>query len=280
MGSSDNLMAGLAGFSEAGSNVLNKLIDYKLRQSGRQQDYLNELNAYKTKLSLEEPSKIRVSNATRPTTYVEGSDGSVTPYPGSFSRTPVVKTDKTPRKIITSQQAQQLRDAGVDVNDQTYTIHDVPGAQTQSTKEGDAKWAIAEIDRILPLNEGASGGLFGAMRQKGMSALNIEDQKFRNTADVVNSARSLVARVLKSTFGGQLSDAEREYLNSVYGAMPNYSVAERRIALTNVKRMMIDKAGLSGTSQTPTLTSLGGLDSKIQGQLPGGAKIKSIKRID
>ena len=103
------------------------------------------------------------------------------------------------------------------------------------------KTSIAELNRILPLNDESSGGVIGGLRQKGMSAINIEDEKFRNTADVINSARSMVAKVLKSTFGGQLSDGEREYLNSVYGAMPNLSIAERRIALTNVKRMFENK---------------------------------------
>lgn len=120
-----------------------------------------------------------------------------------------------------------------------------PGTGTTKTTADnkDAMWAISEIDRIAPLNEGSSGGMFGAIRQKGMSAMNLEDEKFRNTADVINSLRGLVARVLKSTFGGQLSDSERDYLNSVYGAAEKYNVAERRIAMTNVKRMLQNKIG-------------------------------------
>src|SRR3990167_830577 len=110
-------------------------------------------------------------------------------------------------------------------------------------------FVISEIDRILPLNKKSSGGFFGGLRQKTMGALDIEDEKFRNTEDVVNSARSMVAQVLKSTFGGQLSDGERKYLNSVYGAMPGYGRAQRRIALTNIKRMMQSK--ISETESRP-----------------------------
>lgn len=120
------------------------------------------------------------------------------------------------------------------------------GAGKDKEKNSDTAWAISEIDRILPLNERASGGYLGAVRQASMSAMNKEDQKFRDTADVINSAKMLVTKVLKSTFGGQLSDSEREYMNEVYGALPNYSVAERRIALNNVKRMLQDKVKNSG----------------------------------
>lgn len=120
-----------------------------------------------------------------------------------------------------------------------------PGAGTTKTAADnkDAVWAVSEIDRISPLNEKSSGGMFGALRQKGMSAMNMEDEQFRNTADVINSLKGLVARVLKSTFGGQLSDSERDYLNSIYGAAEKYNVAERRIAMTNVKRMLQNKIG-------------------------------------
>lgn len=162
----------------------------------------------------------------------------------SLPYAPNPKEPKKYQKIITSKQAQDLRDAGVNVNNEEYVIHDASaGEKKVEDQNKDANWAISEINRIMPLNEKASGGYLGALRQKGMSAMNKEDATFRNTADVVNSAQGLVTKVLKSTFGGQLSDSEREYMNQIYGAMPNYSIAERRIALTNVKRMLENKIG-------------------------------------
>lgn len=102
---------------------------------------------------------------------------------------------------------------------------------------------IAEIDRIEALNENSRGGLMGALTQKASSMLNVgtESPEFTNTADVVNTMQAQVARVLKSTFGGQLSDGERAYLNEVYGALPTLSPAERKIAMQNVKTMLKSK---------------------------------------
>ncbi|MEK7578254.1 MAG: hypothetical protein AAB456_00850 [Patescibacteria group bacterium] len=125
-----------------------------------------------------------------------------------------------------------------------------PGAGTTKKLEGqgDAEFAISEIRRIRPLNERASGGFFGKIRQAGMAALDKEDQKFRDTEDVVNSLKSLVTKVLKSTFGGQLSNEERKYLDDVYGAAAGYSRAQRRIAMDNVERMLSSKIGSSPES--------------------------------
>lgn len=89
------------------------------------------------------------------------------------------------------------------------------------------------------------------------SGLNVgtNDPTFKNTADVVNTMQAQVARVLKSTFGGQLSDDERKYLNKVYGALPSMSPTERNIAMTNVKTMLVSKrdamrARMGGSSGT------------------------------
>jgi prolyl-tRNA synthetase len=41
----------------------------------------------------------------------------------------------------------------------------------------------------------------------------------------------IIIKDLKKTFGAQLSDAEREYLDSVYGAMGSMSQVERKIAI-------------------------------------------------
>ena len=116
----------------------------------------------------------------------------------------------------------------------------------------------------MPLNEKSSGGLFGKVRQKVMSAANIEDEKFRNTADVTNSLKNMVAKVLKSTFGGQLSDGERAYLNEVYGAAEGQSVAERRIAMSNIKRMFENRVA----EKEQKYNELGGVGGKATITVP------------
>jgi hypothetical protein len=105
--------------------------------------------------------------------------------------------------------------------------------------------AIKELERIEPLNKSSRGGFFGSLAQKAESAIDRDNpsDKFKNTADVINSLKGMVSRVLKSTFGAQLSDSERQYLNEVYGASEGMSREERAIAIKNVKVMLQDKLG-------------------------------------
>lgn len=105
---------------------------------------------------------------------------------------------------------------------------------------------LKEIGRVKLLNANSYGGKIGEMEYKAKSAMNMgtKDPKFTNTADILNTMQNQVSRVLKSTFGGQLSDSERAYLNQVYGALPGLSQKEREIAMTNVETMIQNK--LSG----------------------------------
>ncbi len=107
--------------------------------------------------------------------------------------------------------------------------------------------AIAEIERVEKLNKKSRGGWTGAATQKMQSGLNVgtDSPEFKNTADVLNTMKAQVARILKSTFGGQLSDGERAYLNEVYGALGTMSPAEREIAMTNVKTTLRSKLDAS-----------------------------------
>lgn len=103
--------------------------------------------------------------------------------------------------------------------------------------------AVSEIERVIKLNDNSYGGFFGNLKRKAVSAMNSgeNDEKFKNTTDVINTMQGQVVRVLKSSFGGQLSDGEREYLNGIYGALPKMSIEERKIAMTNVIKMLSDK---------------------------------------
>lgn len=101
-----------------------------------------------------------------------------------------------------------------------------------------------DIERIKKLNETSYGGAVGALKMKYKSLTDADvknNPEFVNTAEIINTLQALVTRVLKSTFGGQLSDSERSYLDKVYGAAPNLSRAERAIAMDRIQKMMTDK---------------------------------------
>lgn len=156
-------------------------------------------------------------------------------------------------------------------------------AEAQSIAES----AIAELNRIRPLNENSRGGLLGSATQKIESKLDSDkpSEEFTNTADVINSLKGMVVSVLKSTFGGQLSDGEREYLNEVYGAVEGMSRAERKIAMDGVERTLraaqkraSSKAAAVGGSPAPSSdTGPSGVPT-VGGTFQGG-KVLSVKRI-
>lgn len=125
----------------------------------------------------------------------------------------------------------------------------------------------AEISRIKELNKNSRGGVLGQAMQRGQSALNMgtDSPEFRNTADVINTLKSQVARVLKSTFGGQLSDSERAYMNEVYGAAESMTPQEREIAMTNVLTTLASKAKTSGAKYR----AISGM-APNSGGVPGG----------
>lgn len=109
-----------------------------------------------------------------------------------------------------------------------------------STLAGSAQTAL---DKALELNKNSYGGLAGKATYKAISATNMggDNQRFRNTAEVVNIMKNQVIKDLKKTFGAQLSDAERDYLNEVYGALEGMSQVQREIAIENVKAIFQDK---------------------------------------
>lgn len=103
--------------------------------------------------------------------------------------------------------------------------------------------AVSELERIKALNQNSfSGGVgskaFAAARATGVGA---DSEIFKNTADVSNTLKGLVAKTLKATFSGQLSDGERNYLNEVYGAADGMTKEERAIAMVNIQNMLTEK---------------------------------------
>lgn len=259
----DNLLLMLAGAAKGASDIAvpffkaryetdlaKELYGAKQQMDSTSIQRAEELTGQQTNLPRDTNLLPNELNLMKPTTYWDPSTGAMA-YSGRGNVKTMPVPQKKARKIVTSQQAQDLRNAGIDVNDKDYTIHDAPvGVEKKATENTDASWAISEIDRILPLNEESSGGYVGAGVQKLKSALDVSDTKSKNTADVINTAKGLVVKVLKSSFGGQLSDSERDYLNEIYGAMPTMSRSERSIALTNVKRMLQNKVKSSAPPGT------------------------------
>lgn len=103
--------------------------------------------------------------------------------------------------------------------------------------------AVSELERIKELNKNSFSGPVGSKafsfaRATGVGA---KSEIFKNTSDVANTLKGLVAKTLKSTFAGQLSDGERNYLNEVYGGADGMAKEERAIAIKNVQNMLREK---------------------------------------
>ena len=116
----------------------------------------------------------------------------------------------------------------------------------QKAKVADARaaWEVfgPQIDAISTTNAKSRGGYTGAAAQKFESATGGRDtEEFKNTAETINNLQGYVVKVLKSSFGAQLSDAEREYMDKVVGAAEHMSVIERGIAIAHIKNSLESK---------------------------------------
>lgn len=109
--------------------------------------------------------------------------------------------------------------------------------------EAISKSAGNALNIALEANKNSYGGLLGKGIMGTKTALNqgANDQKYINTATVINIMKTQVIKDLKKTFGAQLSDAERDYLDTVYGAMDGMSQTQRDIAIKNVMTIFNDK---------------------------------------
>lgn len=215
--------------------------------------------------------------------YVMGPDGQpqFMPLPQGYKPAPGVPM---PTPIIDA----QGRTVGSTVG--KPTVLPQPSAPSAKAEGESAEAAItsdqvvSEMDRILPLNANSRGGFFGKVAQRAESAIDPDkpSEKFNNTADVINSLKSIVAKTLKSTFGGQLSDSERAYLNEVYGAVEGMSRKEREIAINGVKKTVLNAsqraAGKASAVSGNPVTPGGGIPK--EGDTFQGGKVLRVRRID
>lgn len=131
----------------------------------------------------------------------------------------------------------------------------------QKQKVAEARSAMLVMDphlsKIAEFNTKSRGGYVGAGQQMFESAMGgNESEDFKNTASTINGLKDMVAKVLKSTFGAQLSDGERKYMEDVLGAATTMSKVERAIAIANIKSTLASKV----KEHENTYAEMGGTD--------------------
>lgn len=92
-----------------------------------------------------------------------------------------------------------------------------------------------ELEKLRQSNSKSRAGAAGAVMQKYDSLMDNSSPEFEATAQTMNGLKDFVAKVLKSTFGAQLSDGEREYMQGVLGSKVELSKMEREIAISRIK---------------------------------------------
>jgi hypothetical protein len=122
---------------------------------------------------------------------------------------------------------------------------------------------MTQLDEVKKLNDNSySGTLENAKllipRLTGKGASN---QEFQNTVNVVNKLKNYVIKSLRSSFGGQITEGEREYLNGLFGATEKGTKEERAIAISNIQEFLNMKL----KEKEEAYTMWGGDISKIGG---------------
>lgn len=96
-----------------------------------------------------------------------------------------------------------------------------------------------EMDKLMELNKNSYGGLPGGMTVSILGKFDAKaTDKYNNTLDLIKGMQQQVAKALKPSFGGQISEGERKYLNELYGALPGMGRVERERAMMKVKQIM------------------------------------------
>lgn len=96
----------------------------------------------------------------------------------------------------------------------------------------------SELNHLLKLNKNSYGGLAGKAKMGILSATDSGggDQTYINTRTILTSLKSNVVENLKKTFGGQISEGERQFLIDQYGAAEGGSRVEREVAIENIRK--------------------------------------------
>lgn len=118
----------------------------------------------------------------------------------------------------------------------------------------ESDYVISTLSNLQKLAPVARGGMGGAVAQKFSSATGIgaETESFKNTAALINGLKGMAVQLLKPTFGGNISDGEREEVMKISGALETMQPEERQAAMSR----MIEIATLAAQRAKDVAVSL------------------------
>ena len=300
--------------SGAGSQAFNQATDegmarsqaqrqaYKLAQEQKQKDFLQIL---KDQMSQEESAK----------RYEEEKgfkEGQAKTQAEQFAQELELKKAKQAEDLATKQRELALKQMEIDAKtksgenltpEQKKYLTDVGANKAEVEKEYNKALANYEptkkqIQRALEILPKTYTGLTKGIEQTGARALSgvqklfgasPKDEKLANTAELNSIIGGQVVSLLKSTFGAQLSDSERQYLVDLFSAGSTATQEEKRKALENIltrldtdletKKQNAKSYGIK--IEEPEITGQKATEQKtknvFEGTTKSGAKIKVIK---
>jgi hypothetical protein len=109
----------------------------------------------------------------------------------------------------------------------------------QAELEADFTSTTNTLNKVKEANKNAYAGIMGNLSYEAQvkSGAIQDEQKVKDTAFVRNELMAITAKMLKATFGGQLSDSERKYLNDVNGAAGTLSTIQRDTAIDRIRNI-------------------------------------------
>jgi len=101
---------------------------------------------------------------------------------------------------------------------------------------------LPKMENLIKLNARSRGGLFGGAAQYLGGKLNIGTGSavHQDTEIVVNNLQYMAGAALKGILPGAISDAERVWMQGVFGASASLSPVDREIAMRRIMRNMQD----------------------------------------
>lgn len=275
---------------------------YKQAQAQKQKDFLQIL---RDQMSQEESAK----------RYEEEKafkEGQAKTQAEQFAQELELKKAKQAEDLATKQRELALKQMEIDAKvksgenltpEQKKYLTDVGANKAEAEKEYNKAVANYEptkkqIQRALEILPKTYTGLTKGIEQTGARALSgvqklfgmsPKDEKLANTAELNSIIGGQVISLLKSTFGAQLSDSERQYLVDLFSAGSTATQEEKRKALENIltrldtdletKKQNAKSYGIK--IEEPEITGQKATEQKtknvFEGTTKSGAKIKVIK---
>jgi len=126
-------------------------------------------------------------------------------------------------------------------------------------------YTVKTLGDIISKVSGTRGGVLGAGAQKlsSWTGIGAKSRKFVQTEEVLNGLKGMAVQLLKPTFGGNISDGEREEVVKISGAADAMQPEQRVVAA----KRMIEIANLAARRAYDKAMSLAdnyGIDPKIK----------------